>query len=159
MYRIGNGFDVHAFAEERKLILGGVNIPYELGLAGHSDADVLCHAIADSLLGCLSLGDIGKFFPDTDPKYKGMNSLFLLKEVYDKIKSLGYCLINVDSTIICQKPKLAGYIQEMKINISRVLEVNPDDIGVKATTTEKLGFTGRSEGIAVIANALIQKNG
>lgn len=155
--RIGNGFDVHRFVQNRKLILGGVEIPYEYGLEGHSDADVLCHAIADSLLGALSLGDIGKFFPDTDAKYKGMDSLILLKEVYSKVKSLHYAIVNVDTTIICQKPKLAQYIDNMKSNIARVLDVYNDSIGIKATTTEGLGFTGRAEGIAVIANVLIQK--
>jgi len=155
--RIGNGFDVHRFVQNRKLILGGVEIPYEYGLEGHSDADVLCHAIADSLLGALSLGDIGKFFPDTDAKYKGMDSLILLKEVYSKVKSLHYAIVNVDTTIICQKPKLAQYIDNMKSNIARVLDVYDDSIGIKATTTEGLGFTGRAEGIAVIANVLIQK--
>ena len=155
--RIGNGFDVHKLVQNRKLILGGVEIPYDMGLEGHSDADALCHAIADSLLGALSLGDIGKFFPDTDEKYKNMNSLILLKEVYNKIKRMNYSLVNLDSTIICQKPKLAQYIDKMKDNIAVVLEVSSDLIGVKATTTEKLGFTGRSEGIAVIANVLVQE--
>lgn len=155
--RIGTGFDVHKFAENRKLILGGVDIPYEFGLAGHSDADVLCHAIADSLLGCLALGDIGKFFPDTDDKYKGMDSLVLLKEVYDKIKEKGYVLVNIDSTIMCQKPKLAPHIDAMRENLSKVLDADIGQIGVKATTTEKLGFTGRAEGIAVMASALIEK--
>lgn len=154
--RIGTGFDVHKFAENRKLILGGVEIPYDLGLAGHSDADVLCHAIADSLLGCLALGDIGKFFPDTDDKYKGMNSLLLLKEVYDKIQDHGYKIVNIDSTIICQKPKLAPHIDAMRDNIARILSTDLDRIGVKATTTENLGFTGRAEGIAVMASALIE---
>ncbi len=157
MIRIGNGFDVHRFAENRRLVLGGVEIPYKLGLEGHSDADVLCHAIADSLLGCLALGDIGIFFPDTDSQYKGMSSLLLLKEVYKKVKKLGYTLINIDSTIICQKPRLSPYIKEMQYNISSVLELSPGSIGIKSTTTEGLGFTGRSEGIAVLANTLIQK--
>ncbi len=157
MFRIGNGYDVHAFAEGRKLILGGVEIPFEMGLQGHSDADVLCHAIADSLLGALALGDIGHFYPDHDKRYEGMDSLILLKEVYERIKGLDYVLINVDSVIICQKPKLAGYIKDMRTNISRTLGVSMDSISVKATTSEGLGFTGRGEGIAVLAHALIQK--
>jgi len=155
--RIGNGFDVHGFARDRKLILGGVEIPYEFGLMGHSDADVLCHAVADSLLGALALGDIGKFFPDTDEKYKGMDSLLLLEEVYEKVRSLGFRLSNVDSTIICQKPRLADYIEDMRKNIASVLKVSVDQVGVKATTTEKLGFCGRSEGIAVMASCLVNK--
>ncbi len=157
MIRIGNGYDVHAFAESRKLILGGVEIPFEMGLQGHSDADVLCHAIADSLLGALALGDIGHFYPDHDKRYEGMDSLILLKEVYEKVKSLKYTLINVDSVIICQKPKLAGYIKDMRVNISKALGILVDSISVKATTTEGLGFAGRGEGIAVLAHSLIQK--
>ncbi|HEO65835.1 MAG TPA: 2-C-methyl-D-erythritol 2,4-cyclodiphosphate synthase [Spirochaetes bacterium] len=157
MFRIGNGYDVHAFAEGRKLILGGVEIPFEMGLKGHSDADVLCHAIADSLLGALALGDIGHFYPDHDKRYEGMDSLILLKEVYERIKGLDYVLINVDSVIICQKPKLAGYIKDMRTNISRTLGLLMDFISVKATTSEGLGFTGRGEGIAVLAHTLIQK--
>ncbi|MDH5682665.1 MAG: 2-C-methyl-D-erythritol 2,4-cyclodiphosphate synthase [Spirochaetota bacterium] len=143
--------------KDRKLILGGVEIPYDLGLLGHSDADVLCHAVADSLLGALALGDIGKFFPDNDEKYRGMDSLLLLKEVYGKVESLGFRLINVDSTIICQKPKLAGYIEDMRKNLASVLKASVDMVGVKATTTEKLGFTGRGEGIAVMASCLVEK--
>ncbi len=157
MIRIGNGYDVHAFAEGRKIILGGVEIPFEMGLQGHSDADVLCHAIADSLLGALALGDIGHFYPDHDKQYEGMDSLILLKEVYEKVKGLNYVLINTDSVIICQKPKLAKYIKEMRTNISCTLGVSMDSISVKATTTEGLGFTGRSEGIAVLAHTLIQE--
>ncbi len=155
--RIGNGFDVHPFVLNRKLILGGVEIPYSFGLDGHSDADVLCHAIADSLLGCLALGDIGKFFPDSDIRYKGMDSLSLLSQVYDKVKGLKYDIVNIDSTIICEKPKLLPYINDMRYNISHNLNIPFNSISVKATTTEGLGFIGRIEGIGVMANTLIRE--
>lgn len=155
--RIGYGYDVHAFAKDRKLILGGVEIPYEKGLLGHSDADVLLHAISDALLGALALGDIGKYFPDTDPKYKNADSMKLLCEVYDKVKSKGYLLGNIDSVIALQKPKVAPYIDEMRKNISEALSVSIDQVSVKATTTEKLGFVGREEGIEATAVVLVIK--
>ena len=146
--RIGHGYDVHKFAEDRKLILGGVDIPYAKGLDGHSDADVLLHAISDALLGALALGDIGKFFPDTDPVYEGANSLLLLKNVYEEVKVRGYKIGNIDATIVCQKPKLAGYINAMRKAIAGALQVSVEQISVKATTEEGLGFTGAEEGIA-----------
>ena len=157
-YRIGIGFDVHAFAENRKLILGGVDIPFEKGLAGHSDADVLVHAICDALLGSISAGDIGVHFPDTDPKYKDANSLDLLKKVYHLIESKGYSLGNVDAMIAAEKPKLNSYIPEMKSNIAAVLKTDVEDVSIKATTTEKLGFAGRGEGIFAFATVIIIKS-
>lgn len=156
-FRTGIGFDVHAFAEGRKLILGGVQIPYEKGLLGHSDADVLLHAICDALLGSLALGDIGKHFPDTDAKYKDANSMELLKNVFGLINSKGYKIGNVDAVIAMQKPKLAPYIDEMRINISTALETSLEQISVKATTTEKLGFVGREEGVSSFATVLLIK--
>lgn len=155
MIRIGTGYDVHALTENRKLILGGVEIPYEKGLLGHSDADVLLHAISDALLGACALGDIGKHFPDSDPAYKGISSLKLLEEVKRKI--LPYKVSNVDATIVAQAPKLAKYIELMRQNIARALEVNIDKISVKATTTEHLGFCGRSEGIEAQAVCIVAK--
>ncbi len=157
-YRIGIGFDVHAFAENRKLILGGVDIPFEKGLAGHSDADVLVHAICDALLGSISAGDIGVHFPNTDPKYKDANSLDLLKEVYRLIESKGYSLGNVDAMIAAEKPKLSSYIPTMKSNIAAVLKTDVEDVSIKATTTEKLGFAGREEGIFAFATVIIIKS-
>lgn len=153
--RIGHGYDVHRLVEDRKLILGGVEIEYEKGLLGHSDADVLTHAIMDALLGALALGDIGKHFPDTDEKYKGADSLYLLSCVNKLIKEKGATIENIDSTILCQKPKLAGFIQTMRENIAKVLEIDVDKVSVKATTEEKLGFTGSGEGIAVHSVCLI----
>lgn len=155
MYRIGMGYDVHKLALDRKLILGGVEIPFELGLLGHSDADVLLHAICDSLLGAASLGDIGKHFPDTDEKYKNISSLILLEEVYRSISKLGYKIGNVDATIICQKPKLRPFIAEMEDNVARVLKISKDKVNIKATTEEGLGFTGNMEGISAQAVSLI----
>lgn len=155
MIRIGTGYDVHAFAENRDLILGGVKIPYEKGLLGHSDADVLLHAISDALLGACALGDIGKHFPDTDPKYKGADSLMLLKEVNRIIKP--YKVSNVDATIVAQTPKLAPHIEQMRQNIADALEVELSAISVKATTTEKLGFCGRKEGIEAQAVCILTK--
>ena len=155
--RVGLGYDVHKFAEERKLIIGGVSIPYEKGLLGHSDADVLVHAIMDSLVGACKKGDIGKLFPDTDPKYKDISSIELLKEVYKLIKADGYKVINIDSIIVAQKPKMAEYIPNMEENIAKCLEIDVDCINVKATTEEKLGFTGRKEGIASKAVCLVEK--
>lgn len=146
--RIGLGYDVHRLVEERKLILGGVTIPFEKGLLGHSDADVLLHAIMDSLLGAAALGDIGKHFPDTNEKFKGISSILLLEEVYNLIKEKGYKLINIDATIIAQKPKMAPFIEDMRVNIAKALNTSIDNINIKATTEEGLGFTGRQEGIS-----------
>lgn len=156
-YRIGHGYDVHRLTENRNLILGGVCIPYEKGLLGHSDADVLLHAIADSLLGALALGDIGKHFPDTDPKYKDADSLKLLSHVKELIAENGYMTGNIDATILCQKPKLAPFIPAMRENIARVLDTDISTVSVKATTEEKLGFTGSGEGIAAHCVTLLVK--
>ena len=157
MIRIGHGYDVHAFSENRKCIIGGVTIPYEKGLLGHSDADVLLHAISDSLLGAAALGDIGKHFPDTDPDFKGADSLVLLGKVNDLLIQNGYKVVNVDSTVIAQAPKLAPYIVEMRQNISKALKIDVDFVSVKATTEEKMGFTGRKEGISAHSVCLIEK--
>ncbi|CEN95200.1 MAG: 2-C-methyl-D-erythritol 2,4-cyclodiphosphate synthase [Paeniclostridium sp.] len=146
--RVGMGYDVHKLVENRKLILGGVEIPHEKGLLGHSDADVLLHAIMDSILGALALGDIGKHFPDTDEKFKGADSMKLLEHVYNLIKEKGYVIGNLDATIIAQAPKMAPHIQDMRFNIARVLNTDIDNINVKATTEEGLGFTGNKEGIS-----------
>lgn len=150
--RIGMGYDVHKLVEGRNLILGGVHVPYEKGLLGHSDADVLLHAICDALLGAAALGDIGKHFPDTDPAFHNVDSMILLKEVVHLIEEQGYVVGNVDATVIAQKPKLASFIPKMKENISHVLGVRLDQVNVKATTEEKLGFTG--EGLGISANAV-----
>ena len=158
MLRIGHGYDVHAFAENRKCIIGGVEIPYEKGLLGHSDADVLLHAVSDSLLGAAALGDIGKHFPDTDPQYKGADSIVLLKNVVNLIHSKGYRVNNIDATVIAQAPKMAPYIQQMRQNIADTLDVDVDFVNVKATTEEKLGFTGRKEGISAHCVCLIEKD-
>lgn len=155
--RIGTGFDVHAFSGGRKLILGGVHVPFGKGLAGHSDADVLVHALMDAMLGAAALGDIGKAFPDSDDRFKDISSLKLLERVKAMIAEAGYSLVNADMTVICQRPKLAPYIDEMRKNIAGVLGVDCDRISVKATTTEKLGFTGRGEGIAAEAVCLLAK--
>ncbi|HEX2866683.1 MAG TPA: 2-C-methyl-D-erythritol 2,4-cyclodiphosphate synthase [Ignavibacteriales bacterium] len=157
-YRTGFGYDVHQFAEDRKLILGGVEIPFEKGLLGHSDADVLLHAISDALLGALALGDIGKHFPDTDENFKNADSRVLLSKVYSLIKDKGYVIGNVDAVIVMQRPKLARYIPEMREKTSQVLESDIDQISIKATTTEHLGFTGREEGAAAYATVLLVKN-
>ena len=157
MIRIGHGYDVHAFADNRKCIIGGVDIPCERGLLGHSDADVLLHAISDSLLGAAALGDIGKHFPDTDPRYKGADSLKLLMCVRELLTERGYRVCNVDATVIAQAPKLAPYIDEMRENIAKALDVDVDFVSVKATTEEKLGFTGRKEGISAHCVCLIEK--
>lgn len=157
MIRIGHGYDVHAFAENRKCIIGGVTIPYEKGLLGHSDADVLLHAISDSLLGAAALGDIGKHFPDTDPEFKDADSLVLLEKVNDLLAQNGYKIVNVDSTVIAQAPKLAPYIVDMRENIAKALKLNIDFVSVKATTEEKMGFTGRKEGISAHSVCLIEK--
>ena len=148
MIRIGHGFDVHQLVEGRKCIIGGVDIPYEKGLLGHSDADVLLHAISDAILGALALGDIGKHFPDTTAEFKDADSLVLLKHVWQLAKDRGYRLGNVDSTLIAQKPKMAPYIPQMVEIIAGALDAEPGQVNVKATTTEQLGFTGRGEGIA-----------
>lgn len=151
MYRIGNGYDVHRFAEGRKLILGGVQIPFEKGLLGHSDADVLVHAIMDALLGACGERDIGKHFPDNDDSYKGISSLLLLSRVGDIIKLKGYSIGNIDSVIVAEAPKLSTYIEKMKRNIADTLGISSDDVGIKATTNEGLGFEGRMEGISAYA--------
>ena len=155
--RIGNGYDVHRLTEGRKLILGGVDIPYEKGLLGHSDADVLVHAVMDALLGAAAMGDIGKHFPDTDPAYKGADSMMLLDHVRSLIEGNGYFIENVDATIIAQRPKLAPYIPDMKKNIASVLHIAPDQVNVKATTEEGLGFTGEGLGIAASAVFLLSE--
>ena len=155
--RIGHGYDVHKLVEGRRLILGGVDIPYEKGLLGHSDADVLLHAISDALLGAAALGDIGKHFPDTDEAYKNADSLVLLSRVNEIINAAGYKVSNVDATVIAQAPKLAMHIEQMRKNIANALSVDFDDISVKATTEERLGFTGRGEGISAHAVCIIEK--
>ncbi len=157
-YRTGIGFDVHAFADDRKLIIGGVEIPYEKGLAGHSDADVLLHSITDALLGSLALGDLGKHFPDTDQKYKDADSKNLLKDAYNLIKEKGYKIGNIDAVVSAQKPKLSQYIDEMRKIISKLLDTKIENVSVKATTTEKLGFVGREEGIAAFSTVLVLKS-
>ncbi|MBM6715159.1 2-C-methyl-D-erythritol 2,4-cyclodiphosphate synthase [Gemmiger formicilis] len=154
--RIGHGYDVHRLVEGRRLILGGVDIPYEKGLLGHSDADVLLHAVSDALLGAAALGDIGKHFPDTDPRYEGADSLRLLQEVGNLVRQAGYTVGNVDATVLCQAPKLAPHIQTMRANIARALDVPVECISVKATTEEHLGFTGQGQGIAAHAVALLE---
>ena len=153
--RIGTGYDVHKLVADRKLILGGVEVPFEKGLLGHSDADVLTHAVMDSLLGAAALGDIGQHFPDTDPRYEGADSIALLREVRRILEEAGYRVGNVDATIICQRPKLAGYLPAMRENIAAALGIGVGQISVKATTEEHLGFTGRGEGISAQAAALL----
>ena len=155
--RIGHGYDVHRLVPGRDLILGGVKIDYEKGLLGHSDADVLLHAVSDALLGAAGLGDIGRHFPDTDPQYKGADSLMLLREVYRKIAEKGYRVGNIDVTMIAQKPKLKDYIPQMQANIAAAVEVSPDRVNVKATTEEKLGFTGTGEGMSCHAVCLLEE--
>ncbi len=154
--RIGHGYDVHKLVENRKLILGGVDIPYEKGLLGHSDADVLLHAIMDALLGAAALGDIGHLFPDTDERFKGADSLKLLREVVKVLADNDYYVVNIDSTVIAQRPKLASYIDEMRANIADACSVDIGCISVKATTEEKLGFTGSGEGISAHAVCIIE---
>ena len=155
--RIGHGYDVHRFKEGRKLILGGVDIPWELGLDGHSDADVLTHAVMDALLGAAALGDIGHLFPDNDPQYLGINSLLLLKEVARRLDIAGYAVGNIDVTMIAQKPKLAPHIPQMEENLARILDICQDQINIKATTEEHLGFTGEGLGMACHAVCLLEK--
>ncbi|MCC5804188.1 MULTISPECIES: 2-C-methyl-D-erythritol 2,4-cyclodiphosphate synthase [Rossellomorea] len=157
MFRIGQGFDVHQLVEGRPLIMGGITIPYEKGLLGHSDADVLLHAVADACLGAIAAGDIGKHFPDTDPEFKDADSAKLLQHVWALVKKEGYELGNIDCTIIAQKPKMAPYIDEMRQSIAALLEADIGEVNVKATTSEKLGFTGRGEGIAAQTTILIKK--
>lgn len=157
MLRIGQGFDVHQFQEGRDLIIGGVKIPYKKGLLGHSDADVLLHALADSVLGALAKGDIGKWFPDSDPSIKGIGSKEIIKKVWAMARNEGFKLENTDLTIIAQEPKMAEFIPAMQEIISSILECNKNQVNIKATTTEKLGFTGRVEGIAAQAVILLSK--
>lgn len=157
MLRIGHGYDVHRLTEGRALIIGGVNIPFELGLDGHSDADVLVHAVMDALLGAAALGDIGGLFPDTDPAYKGADSMKLLERVVAVLKEKGYKVGNIDATLIAQKPKIKPYLLEMRENIAKVCMVDVDAVNVKATTEEKLGFTGNMEGMSAHAVCIIGK--
>jgi 2-C-methyl-D-erythritol 2,4-cyclodiphosphate synthase len=157
MFRIGQGFDVHQLVENRPLIIGGITIPYELGLLGHSDADVLLHTVADACLGAIGEGDIGRHFPDTDPQFKDADSAVLMEHVWKLVKQKGYELVNADCTIIAQKPKMAPYIPQIRERIAGLLEASIDQVNVKATTTEKLGFTGRGEGIAAQVAVLLQK--
>lgn len=155
--RIGMGYDVHRLSAGRKLIMGGVDIPYEKGLLGHSDADVLVHAIMDALLGAAALGDIGSYFPDTDPAYEGISSIRLLEHVGKLLSDHGYKIGNIDATIIAQKPKMRPHIDQMRDNISNALKIRPDQVGVKATTEEGLGFTGSGEGISAHAVCLLEQ--
>jgi 2-C-methyl-D-erythritol 2,4-cyclodiphosphate synthase len=155
--RVGFGYDVHPFVEKRPLILGGLQVPYLFGLQGHSDADVLLHAICDALLGAVAEGDIGRHFPDTDPQYRDIRSTVLLKRVMTKVKEKGFHVINIDATIVAEKPKLSEFIPRMVKEIEGVLEIEPGRINVKATTSEGLGFIGREEGIAVYAIALVEE--
>ncbi|NME36267.1 2-C-methyl-D-erythritol 2,4-cyclodiphosphate synthase [Fusobacterium sp. FSA-380-WT-3A] len=157
MYRIGNGYDVHKLVEGRKLILGGVEIPYEKGLLGHSDADVLVHSIMDGILGALALGDIGQHFPDNDNKYHNIDSMILLKKVKELMNEKGYQIENLDSIIVAQKPKLKDYILEMRKKISEVLEIDIENVSIKATTEEKLGFTGNGDGMKSYSVVLLKK--
>ena len=156
-FRIGQGYDIHALVADRKLILGGVHIPYEKGLLGHSDADALLHALTDALLGAAGLNDIGQFFPDTDPQFKDMDSRILLRAALQKVQAAGFQIGNVDATIICQKPKLADFLPEMVRNIATDLLVTPSHVNLKAKTNESLGHLGRGEGVAVHAVALLYK--
>ena len=157
MLRIGHGYDVHKLVENRKLIVGGVEIPFEKGLLGHSDADVLLHAIGDALMGAAALGDIGCIFPDNDPKFKDADSLVLLSEVASLLKSKGYSVVNIDATLIAQRPKMRPYIDEMRRNIASACQVDIDCVSVKATTEEGLGFTGNGEGISAHSVCLVNK--
>lgn len=156
--RVGFGYDVHPLVAHRPLILGGIHIPYLMGLQGHSDADVLLHAICDALLGAVAEGDIGRHFPDTDPQYRDIKSTLLLKRVGEKVKEKGFHLLNIDATIVAQKPKLLDFLPRMVQEIARTLEIDPSKINVKATTTEGLGFAGRGEGISAYAVVLVEEN-
>ena len=158
MFRTGIGFDAHALAEDRPLVIGGVRIPHSKGLQGHSDADVLVHAVMDAILGALALGDIGQHFPDTEDEFEGADSLELLSHVQKMIEDKGYCCENLDSIIIAEKPKLKSYIGEMRENLASVLKINVDQLSIKATTTEHMGFTGREEGIVAQAIVLLKSN-
>ena len=158
MLRTGIGFDAHALAEGRRLVIGGVRIPHSMGLQGHSDADVLVHAVMDAILGALALGDIGEHFPDTEDEFEGANSLELLSYVQKMIEEKGYCCENLDSIIIAEKPKLKFYIGDMRENLASVLKISTDQLSIKATTTEHMGFTGREEGIAAQAIVLLKSN-
>lgn len=154
--RIGHGYDVHRLVSGRKLIIGGENIPFELGLSGHSDADVLLHAICDALLGAAALGDIGRHFPDSDPSFEGIDSRILLRKTAELLRGKGYRIVNIDATIIAQRPKLAGFIEKMRANIASDCGIETDAVNIKATTEEGLGFTGKAEGIAAHAVCLIE---
>ncbi len=158
MHRIGFGFDAHRFTEDRKLIIGGVEIPYELGLSGHSDADVLTHAICDALLGALGQGDIGSHFPDSDSKWKDVSSLVLLDKTIDMLRNANFEIENIDSTIVCEKPRIAPHISAIKEKLSNVTGLEPGLLGIKATTTDGMGFTGRGEGIAAYAVVIIKSS-
>lgn len=158
MYRIGQGVDFHQLAEGRELWLGGVLIPHTKGAVGHSDADVLLHAICDAMLGALALGDIGKHFPDTDNAYKGIDSKILLQRTYDLVKARGYKLVNIDSTLLLQAPKIKPYVDEMQRVIAGIVSLTIDDVSIKATTTEQLSFIGREEGLVATASVLLQKS-
>ena len=155
--RVGNGYDVHRLVAGRKLILGGVDIPHSKGLDGYSDADVLLHALCDALLGAVGAGDIGSHFPDTDPKWKGISSLVLIEQVTTNCRNKGFEIVNVDTIIVAQKPKLAPFLPEMKKNIAQAIAIDIGQVNIKATTTEKLGFTGKEEGVAAYAVALLSK--
>ena len=157
MMRIGNGYDVHKLVEGRKLVLGGVEIPHEKGVLGHSDGDVLIHAVMDAILGALALGDIGQHFPDIDMQYEGIDSRILLAKVNDLMRGKGYQIGNLDSIIVAQKPKLKDYLNEMRISIAKILDTEMENVSVKATTEEKLGFTGNEEGIKAYCVVLLQK--
>lgn len=157
MIRVGQGYDVHRYAEGRRLVLGGVTVPFEKGLSGHSDADVLIHAVIDAILGAAAAGDIGALFPDSDDKYRDIDSRILLREAAKVVKDKGYAVVNVDATVICQRPKLAPFIAKMRENIAEDLGLAADAVSVKVTTEEGLGFTGREEGVAATAVALIEK--
>lgn len=157
MQRIGLGYDVHAFAENRRLVIGGVDIPYEKGLDGHSDADVLVHAVMDALVGALRAGDIGKLFPDTDPAYEGADSIKLLEQVGGLVRSEGWRIVDIDTVLMIQQPKMAPYREQMRANIAAALQIPVESVGVKATTTEWLGYEGRGEGVTAQAVALLEK--
>lgn len=157
MFRIGQSIDIHQLVSSRPLFLGGVEIPYEYGLKGHSDADVLLHAVIESIIGALALGDIGKHFPDTDPKYKGISSMVLLEETYKMMDNAGYVINNLDAIVLCEQPKLAPYIKQMQENIASTLHTSPTNINIKATRGEKLGFIGRQEGMVAQAVVLLRK--